>query len=255
MKCNELTYPITILSAGGIILVTHIRKQQVLMIFGNVYYADLYVIPMSDIAVILGMDWLSHHRAQIDCGENVVAIREPGGGNARYQGDKHTHMEVELQLISLKEVRIEDIPIVREFQYVFPKELPGIPPDRDIEFTIHLIPETAPIAQAPYKMGPKELEELKTQIDELEGKGFIRESVSPWGTPVIFVDKRDGGRRMCGDYRNLNNVIINKKYPLPRIQDLFDQVKGAGVFFKIDLRSGYHHLYQDMDTMNAWLYH
>jgi hypothetical protein len=125
---------------------------------------------------------------------------------------------------------------------VFPKELPGMPSDREIEFTIDLIPGTAPIAQAPYKMGPKELEELKTQIDELEEKGFIRESVSHWGTPVIFVDKTDGGRRMCGDYRNLNNVTIKNKYRLPRIQYLFDQVKGAGVFSKIDLRSGYHHI-------------
>ncbi|KAK1668817.1 hypothetical protein QYE76_056976 [Lolium multiflorum] len=117
-----------------------------------------------------------------------------------------------------------------------------MPPDREIEFTIDLIPGTAPIAQPPYKMGPKELVELKAQIDELEQKGFIQESVSPWGTPVIFVDKRDGGSRMCGDYRNLNNVTIKNKYPLPRIQDLFDQVQGAGVFSKIDLRSGYHQI-------------
>ncbi|KAK1612302.1 hypothetical protein QYE76_035975 [Lolium multiflorum] len=99
----------------------------------------------------------------------------------------------------------------------------GMPPDREIEFTIDLIPGTAPIAKAPYKMGPKELKELKEQLDDLEQKGFIQESVSPWGSPVIFVDKRDGGRRMCGDYRNLNNVTIKNKYPLPRIQDLFDQ--------------------------------
>ncbi|KAK1611784.1 hypothetical protein QYE76_035457 [Lolium multiflorum] len=115
-------------------------------------------------------------------------------------------------------------------------------PKREIEFTIDLIPGTAPIAKAPYKMGPKELKELKEQLDDLEQKGFIQESVSPWGSPVIFVDKRDGGRRMCGDYRNLNNVTIKNKYPLPRIQDLFDQVRGAGVFSKIDLRSGYHQI-------------
>ncbi|KAK1619178.1 hypothetical protein QYE76_024695 [Lolium multiflorum] len=121
-------------------------------------------------------------------------------------------------------------------------ELPGMPPDREIEFTIDLIPGTAPIAKAPYKMGPKELKELKEQLDDLEQKGFIQESVSPWGSPVIFVDKRDGGRRMCGDYRNLNNVTIKNKYPLPRIQDLFYQVRGAGVFSKIDLRSGYHQI-------------
>jgi hypothetical protein len=117
--------------------------------------------------------------------------------------------------------------VVNEFQDVFPKELPGMPPDREIEFTIDLIPGTTPIAQAPYKMGPKELVEL---------------SISPWGTPVIFVDKRDGGRRMCGDYMNLNNVTIKNKYPLPRIQDLFEQVRGARVFSKIDLRSGYHQI-------------
>jgi hypothetical protein len=91
-------------------------------------------------------------------------------------------------------------------------------------------------------MGPKELVELKEQLDELEQKGFIQESISPWGTPVIFVDKRDGRRRMCGDYRNVNNVTIKNKYPLPRIQDLFDQVRGAGVFSKIDLQSGYHQI-------------
>jgi hypothetical protein len=91
-------------------------------------------------------------------------------------------------------------------------------------------------------MGPKELKELKEQLDELESKRFIQESISPWGSPVIFVDKRDGGRRMCGDFRNLNNVTIKNKYPLPRIQDLFDQVHGAGVLSKIDLRSGYHQI-------------
>ncbi|KAK1680574.1 hypothetical protein QYE76_041422 [Lolium multiflorum] len=175
-------------------------------------------------------------------GDKTVSLRNSIGGQIVFQGDKYTQLEIGLELNSLKEVKIEDIPVVNEFQDVFPKELPGMPPDREIEFTIDLIPGTAPIAQPPYKMGPKELVELKAQIDELEQKGFIQESVSPWGTPVIFVDKRDGGRRMCGDYRNLNNVTIKNKYPLPRIQDLFDQVQGAGVFSKIDLRSGYHQI-------------
>ncbi|KAK1643105.1 hypothetical protein QYE76_060910 [Lolium multiflorum] len=180
--------------------------------------------------------------AVINCGDKTVSLRNSIGGRIVFQGDKYSELEIGLELNSLKEVRIEDIPVVNEFQDVFPKELPGMPPDREIEFTIDLIPGTAPIAQPPYKMGPKELVELKAQIDELEQKGFIQESVSPWGTPVIFVDKRDGGKRMCGDYRNLNNVTIKNKYPLPRIQDLFDQVQGAGVFSKIDLRSGYHQI-------------
>ena len=159
-----------------------------------------------------------------------------------YQGDKHSQLKADLQLNSMSKENLEEIPVVREFPDVFPEELPGMPPDREIEFTIDLIPGTTPIAQPPYKMGPKELVQLKEQLDELEAKGFIRESVSPWGAPVIFVDKRDGGRRMCGDFRNLNNVTIKNKYPLPRIQDLFDQVRGAGVFSKIDLRSGYHQI-------------
>ncbi|KAK1615964.1 hypothetical protein QYE76_021481 [Lolium multiflorum] len=178
---------------------------------------------MKDIDVILGMNWLEENGALIDCTHKTVSLKSPGGDRIIYQGDKHTQIEVELKLNSMKEVKLEDIPIVNEFQDVFPKELPGMPPDREIEFTIDLIPGTAPIAKAPYKMGPKELKELKEQLDDLEQKGFIQEGISPWGSPVIFVDKRDGGRRMCGDYRNLNNVTIKNKYPLPRIQDLFDQ--------------------------------
>jgi hypothetical protein len=235
ITCNKLEYPITVLSAGGKILVTHLRQEQVIMIRDCVYLADLFLIPMKDMAVILGMNWLEENGAQIDCREKTVSLRSPGGGRIVYQGDRHAHVEVQLQLNALKESRLADIPVVNEFQDVFPQEQPGIPPDREIEFTIDLIPGTAPIAQAPYKMGPKELVELKEQLDELEQKGFIQESISPWGTPVIFVDKRDGGRRMCGDYRNLNNVTIKNKYPLPRTQDLFDQVRGAGVFSKIDL--------------------
>ncbi|KAK1677216.1 hypothetical protein QYE76_038064 [Lolium multiflorum] len=188
---------------------------------------DLFILPMKDIDVILGMNCLEANGALIDCANKTVSLKSPDGGRMIYQGDKHTQIEVELQLNSMKEAKLEDIPVVNEFQDVFPKELPGMPPDREIEFTIDLIPGTAPIAKAPDKMGPKELKELKEQLDDLEQKGFIQESISPWGSPVIFVDKRDGGRRMCGDYRNLNNVTIKNKYPLPRIQDLFDQVRGG----------------------------
>ncbi|KAK1685186.1 hypothetical protein QYE76_046034 [Lolium multiflorum] len=242
LRCSKLETPITVLSAGGTILVTHVKEAQVITICDCVYFADLFIIPMKDISVILGMDWLTENGAVINCGDKTVSLRNSIGGQIVFQGDKYTQLEIGLELNSLKEVKIEDIPVVNEFQDVFPKELPGMPPDREIEFTIDLIPGTTPIAQPPYKMGPKELVELKAQIDDLEQKGFIQESVSPWGTPVIFVDKRDGGRRMCGDYRNLNNVTIKNKYPLPRIQDLFDQVQGAGVFSKIDLRSGYHQI-------------
>jgi hypothetical protein len=133
-------------------------------------------------------------------------------------------------------------PVVEEFLDVFPDDLPGMPPDRDIEFIIELLPGTAPIAKRPYRIGVNELEELKKQIKELQEKGFIHPSSSPWGAPMIFVDKKDGSQRMCIDCRSLNEVTIKNKYPLPRICDLFDQLRGACVFSKIDLRSGYHQL-------------
>jgi hypothetical protein len=132
--------------------------------------------------------------------------------------------------------------VVDEFLDVFPNDLLGLLPDRDIEFIIKLLPRTAPIAKCPYRMGVDELEDLKKQIKELLDKGFIRPSSSPWVAPVIFVDKRDGTQRMCVDYRSLNEVNIKNKYPLPRIDDLLDQLRGACVFSKIDLCSGYHQL-------------
>ncbi|VVA39016.1 PREDICTED: retrotransposon, partial [Prunus dulcis] len=132
--------------------------------------------------------------------------------------------------------------VVLDFPDMFPDDLPGLPPHREIEFTIELVPRTSPISQAPYRMAPAELKELKVQLQELVDKGFIRPSFSPWGAPVLFVKKRDGTMRLCIDYRQLNKVTVRNKYPLPRIDNLFDQLRGAKVFSKIDLRSGYHQL-------------
>ena len=117
-----------------------------------------------------------------------------------------------------------------------------MPPDRDIEFVIELIPGIAPISQRPYRMNPEELVELKKQLGYMLSKGLIRPSASPWGSPIIFVDIMDGTTRLCVDYRKLNAVTIKNKYPLPKIEDLFDQMNGARVFSKIDLRTGYHQL-------------
>ncbi|XP_014755974.1 uncharacterized protein LOC106866382 [Brachypodium distachyon] len=143
---------------------------------------------------------------------------------------------------SLKGDSSEEIPIVCEYPDVFPEDLPGMPPDREVEFLIDLDPRTAPIAKRPYRMAANELAELKKQLQELQEKGYIRPSSSPWGALVIFVQKKDGTQRMCVDYRSPNEVTIKNKYPLPRIDDLFDQLEGATVFSKIDLRSGYHQL-------------
>ena len=131
-------------------------------------------------------------------------------------------------------------PIVNAFQDVFTEDLLGIPPVREIDFGIDLEPDTKPISIPPYRMAPAELKELKLQLKDLTDKGFIQPSISPWGAPVLFVKKKDGTLRMCIDYRQLNKVTIKNKYPLPRIDDLFDQLQGSSFFSKIDLHSRYH---------------
>nr|GFC50943.1 putative reverse transcriptase domain-containing protein [Tanacetum cinerariifolium] len=141
-----------------------------------------------------------------------------------------------------EEKRLEDVPIVREFLEVFPKDLPGLPPARQVEFQTDLVPGAAPVAQALYRLAPAEMQELSTQLQELSDKGFIRPSSSPWGAPVLFVKKKDGSFRMCIDYRELNKLTVKNRYPLSRIDDLFDQLQGSKVYSKIDLRSGYHQL-------------
>jgi hypothetical protein len=135
-----------------------------------------------------------------------------------------------------------EVPVVNEFPDVFPEECLGMSSDRDIEFVNELKPGIAPIYKAPFRMTTPELAEVKEHIKELLEKGFIHPSSSPWGAPLIFVPKKDGTQRLCVDYRALNEVPIKNKYPLSRIDDLFDQLRGVCVFSKIDLRSGYHQL-------------
>jgi len=138
---------------------------------------------------------------------------------------------------------VQDVQVVRDFPDVFPEELPGMPPDRSVEFVIELVPGTAPVSKRPYSMPREELVELKKQLEELEAQGFIQPSSSPWGCPALFVKKRDTNiPRLVVDYRPLNAVTIKNRYPLPRINDLFDQLTGATVFSKMDLRSGYHQI-------------
>ncbi|GKB42679.1 putative nucleotidyltransferase, ribonuclease H, partial [Tanacetum coccineum] len=140
------------------------------------------------------------------------------------------------------EKRLEDIPVVREFPEVFPEDLPGLPLVRHVEFQINLIPGTTPVARTPYRLAPSEMQELSNQLQELADRGFIRPSTSPWGAPVLFVKKKDGSFRMYIDYRELNKLTVKNRYPLPMIDDLFDQLQDSSVYSKIDLRSGYHQL-------------
>nr|GEW70969.1 retrotransposon protein, putative, Ty3-gypsy subclass [Tanacetum cinerariifolium] len=136
----------------------------------------------------------------------------------------------------------EEIVVVRDFPEVFPDDLSRLSPIREIESRIKLIPGATPVAKSPYRLAPSELEELSGQLKELQDKGFIRPSSSPWGAPVLFVKKKDGTFRMCIDYRELNKLIIKNRYSLTNIDDLFDQLQGSQFFSKIDLRSGYHQL-------------
>jgi hypothetical protein len=129
---------------------------------------------------------------------------------------------------------IEDHAVLKYFEDVF-KEIPRFPPKRDIDFSINLMPGAAPVSKTPYQMSTPELKELQMHLEELLRKGYIRPSVSPCGAPVLFVKKKDGTLRLCFDFRQLNKVTIKIKYPLPRIDDLFDQLKDARIFSKINL--------------------
>ncbi|KAA0035721.1 ty3-gypsy retrotransposon protein [Cucumis melo var. makuwa] len=204
-------------------------------IASHVIEVTLLVLDMLDFDVILGMDWLAANYASIDCSRKVVAFSPPSMVSFKFKGEGS-------RSLPQVDVSLSSEPVVRDYPDVFPEELPVLPPHREVEFIIELEPGTVPISRAPYRMAPAELKELKVQLQELLDKGFIRLSVSPWGAPVLFFKKKDGSMRLCIDYRELNKVTVKNRYPLPRIDDLFDQLQGATVFSKIDLRSGYHQL-------------
>ncbi|KAA0062435.1 ty3-gypsy retrotransposon protein [Cucumis melo var. makuwa] len=231
-------------------------------IAGHVIEVTLLVLDMLDFDVILGMDWLAANHARIDCSRKEVAFNPPSLASFKFKGEGSRPLSKVISamraskllsqgtwsiLASMVDTREVDVslssePVVRDYPDVFPEELPGLPPHREIEFAIELEPGTVTISRAPYRMAPAELKELKVQLQELLDKGFIRPSMSPWGAPVLFVKKKDGSMRLCIDHRELNKVTVKNRYPLPRIDDLFDQLQGATVFSKIDLRSGYHQL-------------
>nr|ABA97359.1 retrotransposon protein, putative, Ty3-gypsy subclass [Oryza sativa Japonica Group] len=247
----KLKIPMRVHTPGGGMTTTHYCPSMTVEIQGLIFPANLILLESKDLDVILGMDWLTRYRGVIDCASRTIKLTNAKGEVVTFQspvpqkpGISLNQAAGEEQEVAVEKTtkKLEDIPIVREYPEVFPDDLTTMPPKRDIEFRIDLVPRTAPIHKRPYRMRANELAEVKNQVDEQLQKGYIRPSTSPWGALVIFVEKKDKTKRMCVDYRALNEVTIKNKYPLPRIDDLFDQLKGATVFSKIDLRSGYHQL-------------
>ncbi|GJY62244.1 retrovirus-related pol polyprotein from transposon TNT 1-94 [Tanacetum coccineum] len=184
------------------------------------------------------MDWLSKNKAIIVCHEKVVEIPIEEGGILRVHGERTLGAAKALMNTKVDEPRISDIPVVRDFTDVFSEDFLGLPPQRQVEFRIDLVPEATPIAKSPYCLAPSKMQELSGQLQELQDKGFIRPSHSSWGAPVLFMKKKDGSFRMCIDHRELNKLTVKNRYPLLRSDDLFDQLRGACPFLKIDFRSG-----------------
>ncbi|WVZ93134.1 LOW QUALITY PROTEIN: hypothetical protein U9M48_039140, partial [Paspalum notatum var. saurae] len=218
--------------------VRHLRLE----IGAEMFIINPVVLPHQGIDIILGMNWMTENNAILDIGGRTIQLRSRVSGKViRVHMPDMKHMVATVNATEVDEIR--KIPVVCDFPDVFPEELPGLPPDRDVEFRIDLVPGTAPVSKRPYRMAPDELKELKIQLQEQLDKGFIRPSSSPWGCPALFVEKKDqGGKRLCVDYRPLNAVTVKNKYPIPHIDILFDQLAGAKVFSKIDLRSGYYQI-------------
>ncbi|GJU99658.1 putative reverse transcriptase domain-containing protein [Tanacetum coccineum] len=233
---------------GNLVSTNTVIQGATLTLLNQPFEIDLMPIKLGSFDVVIGMDWLSKYHARIIYDEKVIHI-PINGETLIIRGDQS---KTQLNLISCiktkryisrgcqvfviqvmekksDEKRLEDIPVVREFPKVFPEDLPGLPPIRQVEFQIDLIPGAAHVSRAPYRLAPLEMQELSNQLQELADRGFIRPSTSPWGAPVLFVKKKDGSFRMCIDYRELNKLTVKNRYPLPRIDDLFDQLQGSSV--------------------------
>jgi hypothetical protein len=229
-----------IATPGGKVASNQVALSVPIEIGSKTFPTNLVTMNLEGVDVILGMNWMSQHKVVLDISETMIEIKTPiVESSIPYLPPKgHKGLCVYAAITT----QLEDIPVVCVYTDVFPDELPGLPPDREVEFVIELQPGTAPISKRSYRMQLNELAELKEQLQELLDKGYIRPSLSPWGYPALFVKKKDGSLRLCVDYRPLNVLTIKNKYPLPRIDELFDQLARAKVFFKIDLRSGYHQI-------------
>jgi hypothetical protein len=233
--------PMIVITPKGPVEANYMTHKLTLTIMGREFWATPIVLKESSIDLILGMSWLRKAKAIIHYGRGTVELTSPKGERFGVEITVTTSTRRATFFIDVEFVG-DNIRVVRDFPDVFRDELPGMPPDREVEFVIDLVPRTTPISKRPYMMSVEELKEPKKQLMELQEARYIRPSFSPWGAPVLFVQKKDGSQRMCVDYRSLNDVTLKNKYPLPRIEDLFDQMRGGRIFSKIDLQSGYHQM-------------
>ncbi|MFS8027566.1 putative nucleotidyltransferase, Ribonuclease H [Helianthus anomalus] len=252
-------------ATGRTVAVNSVLRDCTLELNNHIFPIDLILMQLGSFDVIVGMDFLRENHAEVVCFDKMIRFSLANGDllcvygetaskglklMSSIQASKYLRKEYRALLTNIvvaekekkTKVEVKDVPVVREFPQVFPDDLPGLPPSRDVDFRIDLIPGANPVAKAIYRLAPSEMRELSNQLQELLEKGFIRPSTSPWGAPVLFIKKKDGSFRMCIDYRELNKLTIKNRYPLPRIDDLFDQLQGAQCFSKIDRRSGYHQL-------------
>jgi hypothetical protein len=229
-----------IATPGGKIATNQLNQSVPIQLGSHSIKTTLIVLGLENVDIILGTNWMTRHQVVLNVAIRIVEINSPICGS--FTLFLPSQDSTQSCAFAMMELPLKKILVVCEYADVFPDELPGMPPDRDIEFAIELQPGTTPISKRPYRMPPAELAELKKQLQELLDKGFIRPSTSPWRCPALFVNKKDESLRLCIDYRPLNTVTIKNKYPLPRIDVLFDQLVRAKVFSKIDLRSSYHQI-------------
>ncbi|GJV28180.1 putative reverse transcriptase domain-containing protein [Tanacetum coccineum] len=265
---TENSYDLEI-ADGKIVRVDTIMRGYTLNFLNHPFNIDLMPVELGSFDIIISMDWLRRCHAVIVCDEKHVRIPYGNETLIFHGNESNDGRESRLTIIScskaqeymakgcqiflaqifakkeedkLEGKQIKVVPIIRDFPEVFLEDFPGLPPTRPVEFQIDLILGAAPVARAPYRLAPSKMKELSEQLQGLSDKDFIRPSSSPWGASVLFVKKKDGSFRMCINYHELNKLTVKNRYPLPRIDDLFDQLQGSSIYSKIDLRSGYHQL-------------
>jgi len=249
------------LASGKTLFTRHETEPIKFLLDGNPTTSQFKILPLGLFDGILGMDWLSQSQAEIKCQQGVVSFMDLGGNRVQISGSNGTPT---LQLVKASKLlkglrKKQPIYVVKlnpveqekssgepewlsEYDDVFPEELSEMPPEREVDHEIELVPGAQPTAKRAYKMSVPEAIELKEQLRQLLEQGFARPSVSPWGAPVLFQKKKDGTFRLCIDYRGLNQLTIKNKYPIPRIDELLDRLHGTQVFTKIDLKSGYYQI-------------